>query len=469
MAVKTAKYKKQTRKKSNSRNKLFGFRWLAVLGIFVFAAVGTYMTLFSKAGVDFTKVAVHPQAAAQPTAWGKTIASLKSWNGKLYAGYGDYNANTGPIAISAFDGSVFSAVPEITSQTEAVWQWRVLNNALYAPSTDPTGGSNSDYTEGKTSTGTTSWINPRRVGFTHAYDMATTNGTDLWIVGSQGYNAVAYMSVDGGQTWQSKLSIAPQISTNYARFYGAIVLGGKLYVHAVDSNNVAHQKSKVYDPSSDSWSDGPSLGIFNNAQEFAGKAVMHSSFHSGTFSGGIKTFDGSRTGGACGCSVYDYTIDGSNMYVLTTDNRVLRSTDLSSWNQVGTAPTVARSIAVYNGTIYVGGTDSALYRHTPSEPGPDEGGTGGGDSVLPQVSIVQPGNGTNITTSPTMIDATSTDDVTVVKTELFINGKRAARSTTGSINYSWNTRKLKSGQYKIEVKAYDRSGNVGTASVTVTK
>ena len=44
---------------------------------------------------------------------GRTLNFLKHWNGAIYAGYGDYGTNTGPIAITPFALSTdqFAAQP----------------------------------------------------------------------------------------------------------------------------------------------------------------------------------------------------------------------------------------------------------------------------------------------------------------------------------------------------------------------
>src|SRR5262245_42593225 len=44
-----------------------------------------------------------PHAARQPTPRGRTLHATKGWMGRLYFGYGDIEANTGPIEISSYD------------------------------------------------------------------------------------------------------------------------------------------------------------------------------------------------------------------------------------------------------------------------------------------------------------------------------------------------------------------------------
>src|SRR5438552_14316545 len=88
----------------------------------------------------FRVVATHPDAATQPTATGRVIATLASFDGRLYAGYGDYGSNTGPIVIRAFDPvSERFGEPLLRSQTEAIYIFRWIADRLYAPHIDPAG------------------------------------------------------------------------------------------------------------------------------------------------------------------------------------------------------------------------------------------------------------------------------------------------------------------------------------------
>ena len=311
---------------------------------------------------DFVKVATHPQAAAQSTAMGKTIATLRAWNGKLYSGYGDYGANTGPISVTPFSGSAFAGVPALeAADTEAIWSYRPIGGKLYAPSVDPRVSSDFAVTTGDS--GGPSWLNASPVRTTHAFDMVTLTGDDLWLVGSSGHDAVAWRSLDGGSTWKEELRVPPMSTTtgDFARFYAAGVYGGKLYVQAMDFNAGLHPRSKVFDDAG--WSEGPTLGsVFTHTEAFSGKLVFHATFHSGNYAARLMAFDGTRSTVVSPSPIYDYTIDADTLYVLSTDGKVLSSRDLTSWTQVGTAPTVARSIGVMNGTIYVGGSDSAIYK-----------------------------------------------------------------------------------------------------------
>ena len=82
------------------------------------AIVASTATLFAPAdglagASQFALVGTHPQASQQPTVRGRTLNFLKHWNGAIYAGYGDYGTNTGPVAITPFSlsSNQFAAQP----------------------------------------------------------------------------------------------------------------------------------------------------------------------------------------------------------------------------------------------------------------------------------------------------------------------------------------------------------------------
>jgi hypothetical protein len=61
-------------------------------------------------------------------------------------------------------------------------------------------------------------------------------------------------------------------------------------------------------------------------------------------------------------NIYDYTIDGTTLYALGTGGKVYSTTDLSSWYLQRTGPTTAHSLAVLNGQLYIGTSDSKIYK-----------------------------------------------------------------------------------------------------------
>jgi hypothetical protein len=87
--------------------------------------------------------AEHPQAAtlvgrpseSQP-AIGRAISCLRAFRGRVYAGFGDWTDNTGPIPIVAYDPDTSALTSGPTLNTEAIDEMRVIGDALYVPEVD---------------------------------------------------------------------------------------------------------------------------------------------------------------------------------------------------------------------------------------------------------------------------------------------------------------------------------------------
>ncbi|HSX14696.1 MAG TPA: Ig-like domain-containing protein [Candidatus Saccharimonadales bacterium] len=428
------------------------------VGIFaaLFAVFGLAWLILAHAIASFSLVGTHPQAALQPTATGQTIQTLKAWNGKLYAGYGDWAQNTGPIDINPLDltSKTFATQPLLSANTDAIILFRSLNGKLYAPSTDPrkdkTTGQEADFALGDTSTGVETWTNHvNQAGMTHVFDM-TSFGGNLWMAGSKGYNAVVYRSSDGGATWTQSLSEPSQTSCGIvaARYYFMVVYNNKLWVQAGDLGCSVHPNSMVFDGTS--WSSGPAITTSRsayNANTFAGKVVIQD--WQSVSASALRTFNGT-TNSTVLSSVFNYTIASDGyLYALQSNGNVSKSLDLTNWTVVATAPTTARSIEVMNGIIYVGTTDSKIYAaDTASQ----------SDTTAPSVSISQPLAGASVSGTTTLA-AIASDNVGVTKVEFYVNGTLVGSDTSSPYNASWNTAGYANGSYSISAIAYDAAGN----------
>ncbi len=369
-----------------SRTKLtdqgFAHTILFMLFVVVFGIVGAYYLVSSKADtVSFSLLGTHPQASAQPTAQGKRIGALKVWNGKVYAGYGDYSANTGPIALTPFDiaSNSFAATPEWTANTEMIGTMRDYGNKLVVPATDASGGDNETVSIATLTNGVVDWQHwgstipspYSALPITHTFDSALVNGTDIWVVGSDNYDAVAYRSTNNGLTWTEMYRIKGSTSTYY-RFYAIADYNGKVYVQAISINavgntfNGAEAGSHVYNGTS--WSNGPGLADPSygwwHPTAFAGKLVyMGWPIVDSAFPMSLRTFNGSSVQQITSpTSMLDFTIDGTTLYALNSSGVIYSTTDLTNWYTQATAGSIgASSIAVSNGKIYLGTSDSKIY------------------------------------------------------------------------------------------------------------
>jgi hypothetical protein len=387
-----------------SRSNEQGFTHYALLLLMVllvasFAYIGAKRIISSQADTlgDFSYVATHPQANLQPTVMGKKILTLKSYNGKLYAGYGDYGANTGPINVTPFDPltNAFAANPSIIDGTEQIALYRVLNSRLYAASIDPDAVTPSYFANGDAA-GSWSQLLTNKAGappMDHVFDMNTLNGTDLWLAGSKGNDAVIYRSTDGGNTWTKSYDLA--VADRAERFYAIGSFNGKLYVQASSTdlaNTISYPieaTSHVFDGTN--WVTGPSLGVayyFWQPETFAGRMVYSNNcICNGGGYGSTYSMSTSNvvTKLAVPVGLYNYTIDGTTFYGIGADGTVYSTTDLTNWYIQRTGISTGRSIAVLNGQIYVGTSDSKIYKASvnpsPSLVSGTTGGTTGGTTT----------------------------------------------------------------------------------------
>lgn len=92
------------------------------------------------------------------------------------------------------------------------------------------------------------------------------------------------------------------------------------------------------------------------------------------------------------------------------------------------------------------------------------------DTLAPTASIITPLSGTKVGGGKLSVSAKATDNVGVVKIELYVNGQLFSLASTSTATFSIATRKLMSGNNNLQIKAYDAAGNVGASSIVyVTK
>ncbi len=90
-----------------------------------------------------------------------------------------------------------------------------------------------------------------------------------------------------------------------------------------------------------------------------------------------------------------------------------------------------------------------------------------GDTIAPQVSITLPANGATFSTRSTVsISAVGTDNIGVSKMEFYVNNSLVSSVTSSSYTYKFKTSN-RAKTYSIIVKATDKSGNVGSSSITI--
>ena len=325
-------------------------------------------------------------AFAQKTPVGKQIATLEVFNGRMYAGYGDYSADSGPIAIVAVDlatGAI--GKPVLSHATEAIHIFRQIGNALFAPDIDPRGTRLGGFARGVAGAPADTWTDEKVVMATHLFDVATFDGSDLWLFGSLRDDALAWRSKDGGKSWLTELTVRPWAVGSFSRFYSAFLLGGKLYTQAVDFPIGGQNTSLVYDGAT--WSPGPRLfpmevargDVFPWRPKVVGRQVIYLDNHSGTTYRDVRVyrFDGERAHFAYGptdrhltgdpqYAILDIATSGGTAYLINRRHQVLSSTDLVEWRMrttfTGATGESATSIAVNGDDVYVGTSLANIYK-----------------------------------------------------------------------------------------------------------
>lgn len=179
---------------------------------------------------SYTSV-VHPDAAAQPTATGRTLRNVDDYEGRVYAGYGDYGVNTGPIAIRPYDPNTraFGAV-EFVQDTEAIETFRTIDGKLWSPAIDTRVG----YDFAVRADGV--WSEPvSEIPSWHVYDIAQRVPGELFLSGSTyadcavtGCDGAVWRSTDGGATWA--FSFTEPGNPNYGRCFNMVAFQNKAYV-----------------------------------------------------------------------------------------------------------------------------------------------------------------------------------------------------------------------------------------------
>ncbi|MBN1878169.1 MAG: hypothetical protein JXA33_28375 [Anaerolineae bacterium] len=325
----------------------------------VITATPTLIPVPTLSGFEF--VATHPSAKDQPTDQGKKLQGALVYQDKIYWGYGDWSENTGPIDIVPFDFSALTFLAtEHVADTETVQHYRVLSNGkLYVPHIDVYGGYvGKDYSRKDIE----NWYQ-QEIGLYHVMDIVEMNH-HIYLVGSQGYNAVIYESTDSELSFHRILCELPSFST-YARYYFAFVLDGKLYTQAAAGALHRSSVSRIYD--GQSWQTGVDLlpqgghGSYSNL--FAGSAVYKSLANSKF--GYLYAFDG-ETVTTLRSDIVDYTLYGDELFVLDADGTIVKSTDLVNWIVViDSGISSPTSIVIASGHIFVGDAEANIYRSLP--------------------------------------------------------------------------------------------------------
>lgn len=309
--------------------------------------------------IDLSLAFVHADAAVQPTAIGRRIAVIQDFAGQLFFGYGDWNANTGPVRISAYDLSSDVLADEYVMSTEQVAVFRVISDRLYAAAIDP--GRGYEALAWRDLGGT--WHSITNVGFDHVFDIQSRCGSEVWAIGSLGADAIVRYSPDGGETWESEraLDVAPSRQANgFARFYFGGVLNNQLFVQAD-----AAKKGHVF--RAGQWEQSPALlgnpAFGSRCVTFRGQLVYLATVVSMGHAA-VWQFDGQQKRELKKLPwAADLQVVGVKLYFLTSSGLGVTS-DLTDWFEqpfsgleAGEEPTAFR---IVGDKVYVGTNQSRV-------------------------------------------------------------------------------------------------------------
>lgn len=92
------------------------------------------------------------------------------------------------------------------------------------------------------------------------------------------------------------------------------------------------------------------------------------------------------------------------------------------------------------------------------------------DATPPVVRISQPVGGMKVSSVLAVrVEATDNAGSAGLSQTLYIDGKSVATASSGTLSYSWNTRKASVGGHVIQAVAQDAAGNSASQSVRATK
>jgi len=321
---------------------------------------------------SFSTVGTHPEANAQSTYAGKVITDLAVDGGKLYAAYGDYDANTGPIAIDPFDltTETFDG-SQLSMPTEQVMIFRKINGKLYAPWVDPQAPWTSDVGYSSNESGT--WQNYTETPAVHIFDMATLDGSDLWMVGASvepdgvtERGATAFRSTGGGAIWNIvRTDASTPNASGYERYYWVEELNGKIYMQA--GGAIPATPVRIFDGTT--WSSGTTKQICTGYDPGMTETIGNYIVCANGRNTELTLFDGTNithTTSQVGVTG-DFYKDGGYLYALGTGG-IMRTSNGINWTVIASSESTGfsyafgGSLAIYNNHIYIGSSNGHILK-----------------------------------------------------------------------------------------------------------
>lgn len=314
-----------------------------------------------------------PFAAAQRTWQGRLVKNLAAHEGRIYIGYGDWNANAGPMHIHYIDaatGAMSGSLLKVPG--EAIHSMKVVGGALYAPNIDPRTpwGSSSPFASNASGT----WKMSGRTNAVHVFDVESVPGQPGAIMASGSQVNVAtgevshgtWLTVDGGLSFRSFMGPG---SNPHSRVFRMINVKGALY--AFTASGAWRWRGVLPTSRHNDWGTGwEAVSLPGPTDALALDVPVSSNGRFAAWSlGSTFVFDGATIrvldGDVAGMQAFSPGDDGF-LYGLNTVVGIVRTRDGVSWQKLanpgvwGDGGFLPSSLAVSNETIFCGGMDGIV-------------------------------------------------------------------------------------------------------------
>jgi hypothetical protein len=256
-------------------------KWLAILVltvvcIFLYQAIDTWLFLNPLNNTDKALISLgNPLAGDGHTGRALNVWDLQVFDGKVYVAGGSTVENSGPINVWAYDPKEQRFENEYTVQEEAIEHFRVFNNQLYIPASDPVEGDANKFYR-RDVNGKWELFQSPLIELAHVRDLIKLDNGEILLVGNNrnfkdlSKPATAITTDDGSSFTGAGLKDAPDSEFNW--FFSVFAYQGKVYAPTSllkDSMNLKGTIA-VYNPAARAFELVPEL----NNDEFIPQSLL---------------------------------------------------------------------------------------------------------------------------------------------------------------------------------------------------
>ncbi|MEO1800118.1 MAG: hypothetical protein AAFR62_06775 [Cyanobacteria bacterium J06629_2] len=174
----------------------------------------------------------NPLATSGITGRSLNVWDLQAFEGKIYLGGGSTVDNTGPIDVLAYNPARQKFEKEYTVQEEAIEHYRVFDNQLYIPASDPKIGDSNKFYRRDVS-GTWQLYQSKAIALAHVRDLIKLDTEEILLVGNnRSYKQLSKpataITTDGGKSFQEAgINNPPDNEFNW--FFSVFTYQEKIY------------------------------------------------------------------------------------------------------------------------------------------------------------------------------------------------------------------------------------------------